>query len=471
MVGIIDYSTYTPSYRLARNLIAEQWGTKSLGGVKAVANYDQDALTMAFEVAWNLVERDETKLQHDGLYFASTTAPYWQRASSSFIAAACDLPDEIEAVDFGGSLRCGTAALRAALNAVVAGANRKVLVAVSDVRDAAPESIEEQQFGDGAAALSIGREGVIAELIEHESRSDDFLDEWRRDKDAYVSTLASRYSLERGYIANTVAIGKHILDLARLKASNIAYVALSSPDGRSHLIAAKKLGFDPKQLVDVPIADGGLTGAALSITLLCKALDKAAPGDFVLTIGHGDGADAVLFRVTDKKRKADQTSATLSPLNISTYSVYRKQRDFNRTATEEGGVISNVTLEQEERQNVRLHATRCPNCHTVQFPIAVVCVQCHNRNGLQEVKMHRRGHVFTFTKDYLYNAPVSPVGVAVVELEDGARFYCQLTDIDTEAIEIGQRVQLTLRRLKDGGKMHHYYWKCRPAGSGETTRA
>ena len=469
MVGIIDYSTYTPSCRLARNLIAEQWGTKSLGGVKAVANYDQDALTMAFEVAWNLVERDETKVQHDGLYFASTTAPFWQRGSSSFIAAACDLPDEIEAVDFGGSLRCGTAALRAALNAVVAGANRKVLVAVSDIRDAAPESIEEQQFGDGAAALSIGREGVIAELIAHGSRSDDFLDEWRRDKDAYVSSLRSRYSLERGYIANTVAIGKHILDLARLKANDIAHVALSSPDGKSHLIAAKKLGFDPKQLVEVALADGGLTGAPLPITLLCKALDKAAPGEFVLTIGHGDGADAVLFRVTDEKRKGNKTSATVSPLNIPTYSIYRKQRDFNRTATEEGGVISNVTLEQEERQNVRLHATHCPNCNTVQFPITVVCVHCHNRSGLQEIKMRRRGSIFTFTKDYLYNAPVSPVGVGVIELEDGARFYCQLTDIDTEAIEIGQRVQLTLRRLKHGGRMHHYYWKCRPVGADKTT--
>lgn len=469
MVGIIDYSTYTPSYRLARNLIAEQWGTKSLGGVKAVANYDQDALTMAFEAAWTLVERDETKVQHDGLYFASTTAPYWQRASSCFIAAACDLPDEIEAVDFGGSIRCGTGALRAALNAVVAGANRKVLVAVSDVRDAAPESIEEQQFGDGAAALAIGREEVIAELIAHGSRSDDFLDEWRRDKDSYVSTLGSRYSLERGYIANTVAIGKRILDLARLKASDINHVALSSPDGKSHLIAAKKLGFDPTQLVEVPIANGGLSGAPLPITLLCKALDKATPGEFVLTIAHGDGADAVLFRMTDEKRKADQTSATISPLNIPTYSVYRKQRDFNRTATDEGGVISNVTLEQEERQNVRLHATRCSNCKTVQFPIAVVCVQCHGRKGLQEIRMRRRGRVFTFTKDYLYNAPVSPVGVAVIELEDGARFFCQLTDIETEAIEIGQRVQLTLRRLKDGGRMHHYYWKCRPVGANETT--
>lgn len=465
MVGIIDYSTYVPSYRLARDLIAEQWGTKSVGGVKAIANYDQDALTMAFEVAWDLVEKDEAALTHDGLYFASTTAPFWQRASSSFIAAACDLPDEIETVDFGGSLRAGTSALRAALNAVVANANVKVIVTVADVRDGAPESLEEQQFGDGAAALSIGKEGVIAELIAHGSRSDDFLDEWRRDKDSYVSILSSRYSMERGYIANTVAVGKHILELARLKPSDIAHVALSSPDGRAHITAAKKLGFDPARLVEVPVSNGGLTGAPLPITLLCNALDKALPGDFILTIGHGDGADAVLFRVTNEKRKRNAVAAPASHLNIPSYSVFRKHREFNRSATEEGGVVSNVTLEQEERQHVRLHATRCPNCKVVQFPITGVCVQCQNRSGLEEIKMRRRGSVFTFTKDYLYNAPVSPVGVGVIELDDGARFYCQFTDVDTETIEIGQRVQLTLRRLRDGGKMHHYYWKCRPIES------
>jgi hydroxymethylglutaryl-CoA synthase len=468
LVGIIDFCTYIPSYRLPRDLIAEQWGTKSIGGAKAIANYDQDALTMAFEVAWNLVEQDETKLPHDGLYFASTTAPYWQRASSSFIAAACDLRDEIETVDFGGTLRCGTAALRAALNAVVAGANRKVIVAVSDVRDGAPESVEEQQFGDGAAGLCIGSEGVIAELIAHGSRSDDFHDEWRRDKDSYVSVLASRYSLERGYIANTVAIGKHILDLASLKPKDIAHLALSSPDGRSHIIAAKKLGFDISQLVDVPIANGGLTGAPLPITLLCNALEKAKPADFVLTISHGDGADAVLFRVTDQKLKRRHIPKTASPIAIPTYSVYRKLREFSRTAIEDGAVISNVTLEQEERQHVRLHATRCPKCNTVQFPLTAVCVQCQNRSGLEETRMLRRGTVFTFTKDYLYSAPVSPVVVGVIELEDGARFYCQLTDVDAETIGIGTKVQLTLRRLKDGGRMHHYYWKCRPVEDDES---
>jgi len=444
-------------------LIAEQWGTKSIGGVKAVANFDQDALTMAFESSWNLVVRDGPNEQYDGLYFASTTAPYWQRASSSFIAAACDLPDEIETVDFGGSLRSGTAALRAALNSVAAGATRKVIVTAADVREGAPESLEEQQFGDGAVALSIGSEGVVAELLAQASRSDDFFDEWRREKDSYVSALSSRFSIDRGYVANTVAIGKRILDVAHLEPCDIAFIAVSSPDGKAHVTAAKKLGFEPSQVVEVPITNRGLTGSPMPLMLLCNALDVAKPGNLVLAISHGDGADAFLFQVTNNIRVGgSDVGAAITPIQIPSYSLYRKRRDFNLNGIDEGGVMSNVTLEQEERQNVRLHATRCPKCTTVQFPLGVVCAQCQNRIGLEEIRMGRRGTVFTFTKDYLYNAPISPVVLGVIEIEDGARFYCQLTDVDAEAVRIGQRVQFTLRRLKDGGKMHHYYWKCRP---------
>jgi hydroxymethylglutaryl-CoA synthase len=461
LVGIVDYSTYIPRYRLRRDLIADQWGTKSIGGVKAVANFDEDALTHAFEAAWSVVEREGTRKSFDALYFASTTAPQWQRASSSFIAAACDLPDEIETVDFGGSLRSGTGALRAALNAVSAGANRQAIVTVADVREGAPESLEEQQFGDGAAALAIGREGVIAELITQASRSDDFFDEWRRDRDRYVSTLSSRYSTERGYIANAVAIGQQVLQTAGIKPADIARVALSAPDGRAHTVVAKKLGFAPAQVVELPINEGGLTGSPMPLALLCKALETVEPGAMVLNISHGDGADALLFRVTDEKRKDKTLSVDGPSLQIPSYAVYRKRRDFTRTGPEEGAVISNVMIEKEERQNVRLHATRCPKCETVQFPLAVVCVKCHNHDELAEVPMARRGTIFTFTKDYLHSTPNPPTVLAVIDLADGARFYCQVTDVDAEKIGIGQAVELTLRRLKEGGGMHHYYWKCR----------
>lgn len=461
MVGITDYASYVPRYRLRRDLIAEQWGAKSLGGSKAVANFDEDALTQAFEAASRVIQRPELSDSVDALYFASTTSPYWQRAASSFIAAACDLREEIETLDFGGSLRAGTGALRSAVNAVSSGSNSKVLVTASDVREGAPESVEEQIFGDAAAALVVGRERILAELIDQASLASDFFDEWRRDRDRYVTSLTSRYTTERGYLANVVSVAQRVLKSADLKPEQITFVALSSPDGRAHRVAAKKIGFAPEKLVEVPLDDGGVTGTPLPFSLLCKALDLAKSGDFILVVSYGDGADALLFRVTDTKQPRPQTRDSLT-LEVPSYGIYRRFRDFTRSAAEDGAVISNVMFEKEEKQNVRLYATRCMNCDTLQFPPTGVCVKCRNREGLQEVRLPRRGTIFTFTKDYLYAAPKLPTVLAVLELEEGARFYCQVTDIDPDKVKIGQNVELTLRRLKEGGGMHHYYWKCRP---------
>jgi len=462
LVGITDYTSYVPRHRLRRDLIAGQWGAKSLGGTKAVANYDEDALTQAYQATWSLIQRDALNDSVDALYFASTTSPYWQRAASSFIAAACDLRDEIETLDFGGSLRAGTGALRAALNAVSAGCHSRAVVTAADVREGAPESAEEQIFGDAAAALMIGREQVLAELLGQASRSDDFLDEWRRDRDRYVTVLTSRYTTERGYLANVVSVGQQVLKTAGLKPEEIGFVALSSPDGRAHNRAAQKLGFVPEQLIEEPIKEGGITGTPLALTLLCKALDQAKPGAAILVISHGDGADALLFRVTNLKQKRQGQNPDSSTIEIPSYAIYRKLRDFTRSPAEEGAAISNVMFEKEERQNVRLHATRCLSCETVQFPPTVVCLKCHSRDQLEEVGLRRRGTIFTFTRDYLYSAPNPPTVMAVVELEEGARFYCQVTDVDPDKVKIGQNVELTLRRLKEGGGMHHYYWKCRP---------
>lgn len=461
-VGIVDYATYVPRYRLRRDLIAEQWRAKSLGGTKAVANFDEDSLTLAYEAVRRLLADDKSRESIDGLFFASTTAPHWQRASSSFIAAACDLSEDVATMDVGGSLRCATTALRAALQAVGSGTHRRVAVGAADVREATPESVEEQLFGDAAAAVAIGGEGILAELIAQASRSDDFLDEWRRDRDRYVNSLSSRFSTERGFEANVVAVVRRLLEDTGTKPSEVNQLALYSPDGRAHLSAAKKLGFQMEQVVDVPVASAGVTGAAMPLALLCAALDRAEPNQLIMVVGYGDGADALLFRAAGGQKKSRAAPSHDRTLDVPTYSLYRKLRDFTRSGTEDGAVVSNVLLEKEDRQNVRLHATRCPRCGTVQFPLSKICVKCQAREGLEEVAMARRGKVFTFTRDYLYLAPNPPTVMAVVELEDGARFYCQMTDVEPDEVKIGQAVDLSLRRMKEGGGMHHYYWKCRP---------
>jgi uncharacterized OB-fold protein len=48
-------------------------------------------------------------------------------------------------------------------------------------------------------------------------------------------------------------------------------------------------------------------------------------------------------------------------------------------------------------------------------------------------------------------------GMAVVELDGGARFYGQV--VPSGSVEIGQRVRLVPRRLHLGGGAVQYFWK------------
>lgn len=51
----------------------------------------------------------------------------------------------------------------------------------------------------------------------------------------------------------------------------------------------------------------------------------------------------------------------------------------------------------------------------------------------------------------------------VAEMEGGGRFYAQFTDADAREVSIGMPVELTFRRLHEGGGLVHYFWKFRPA--------
>jgi 3-hydroxy-3-methylglutaryl CoA synthase/uncharacterized OB-fold protein len=462
MIGIANYSVYVPRRRMRRETIAAAWGTPGLPGCKAVVNFDEDSLTMAQSAAWPLIQAGGA----EALSFASTTAPYWQRSAASLIAAACDLPARTATSDFGASLRAGTMALRAALDAVAAGSVRTALVTAADCREGAPESAEEMLFGDAAAAVAVGRDGLAAELVAAVSRSDDFPDEWRRDTDAQVRSFASKYSLTRGYTENVVAVGRALFEKAGVQPEQIARAALTSSDGRAHIAAAKALGIPAERVEDVHARDIGITGAGMPLFLLAQAIDRAQAGDLILAIAYGDGADGFLFRALGGGARLRPAGPILEyglehGMEYSTYQIYRKLREYGR-ATAGGAEISNVLLRREETQNVRLHGSLCPQCGMLQFPIAKVCGSCHRHGGLMEKPLARRGRLFTFTKDFLYNAPVEPTVMAVVDLEGGGRFLCQMTDADPATVEIGMEVELVLRRMREGAGDHYYYWKCRP---------
>ncbi len=298
MTGIISYGAYIPIYRMSQELLAGVWGSAAGRGEKAIANSDEDSITMAVEAALDCLG-DIDRQSIDGLYFASTTPPYREKQSASIIAVACDLRRDIFTADFTDSLRAGASAIRAALDAVAAGSAKRVLVVVSDCRIPPPNSAFEAIFGAGAAAFLIGDSEVAVEIEGAHVISSDFIDIWRKDKDTYIRTWEDRFVTEQGYTAHVREAVAGLMQRCKAKAEDISKAAFYAPDARSHAAMARALGLDAKAQVQEPLfGTVGNTGAALAPMTLVAALEDAKPGDRLLFASYGDGADAQLLRVS-----------------------------------------------------------------------------------------------------------------------------------------------------------------------------
>src|SRR5262245_18843358 len=224
MVGIGCYGAYIPALRLDRRLIEQAWGARQPKGEVAVANYDEDALTLAIEAAMSCLGDPPTPVS--GAYVATTSAPYAEKQLASVLATACDLPRAIFTADFAGSARAGVSATLAALRAVQAGAAPSVLVAAADVRIAGPESELEGVLGDGAAALTIADHDVIAEFVDAASVAEEFTHTWRTDTQRAVQVAGGRFANTYGYGRDLGAAIRALLERQRLEPKAIDALAL-----------------------------------------------------------------------------------------------------------------------------------------------------------------------------------------------------------------------------------------------------
>ena len=94
MTGITSYGAYIPRLRLQRNAIgqANAWfapGSAKAKGERGMANWDEDAVTMAVEAARDCLPAADAIADRafvDGAYFASTTMPFADRQNAGIVA-------------------------------------------------------------------------------------------------------------------------------------------------------------------------------------------------------------------------------------------------------------------------------------------------------------------------------------------------------------------------------------------------
>src|SRR3546814_20062841 len=111
-----------PRRRLQRAAVfeANRWfapGLKGLAkGERAIANWDEDSITMGVEAARGALggfDRDAMR----SLLFASTSFPFLDRLNGGVVKEALNLGDQVAEIDIGGSQRAGTSILLQAFTA------------------------------------------------------------------------------------------------------------------------------------------------------------------------------------------------------------------------------------------------------------------------------------------------------------------------------------------------------------------
>ena len=470
MAGIISYGGYIPALRLNRKLMADAWGRSSVGGERSVANNDEDSITMAVEAAANCLN-NRNREEIEGLFFASTTAPYQEKMSSTLIATVLDLKREVVTADFANSLRSGTAMLKAGMDAVKSGSVRNMLVTAADCRIAYPKSDYEQTFGDGAAALLLGDGDPVATFEGSYSISNEMVDVWRNPEDKYVKTWEGRFILEEGYTAHMKEAVLGVMQKCNLTPAAIAKVILPAPNSRTPKDLATLLGFDLKTQVQDPlISNVGYCGTAQPLMMLVAALEEAKAGDLILLASYGDGADAMIFKVTDHIGKSAPKYAVSTLLEskvmVPSYVRFLSYRGvIEAQPGEPFRLFPSATVSWRERKStLRCHAGRCRQCGCITFPVQRICYNCRSKDDYEEVRVSgMTGEIFTFTRDNLGGRSDDPVIIqTVAELENGLRFYGIMTDCDPDSIDLGTQVELTFRRLYEGAGFHNYFWKLKP---------
>lgn len=468
MIGIKSYGAYIPVYRLSANELARAWGGRGGKGEIAVANYDEDSITMAVEATVDCLSGMEYSIA-DGLYFASTTPPYDEKLSASIVAAAADMRDDLFTLDLGNTLRAGTSAIKAAHDAIKSGSAKNILVTAADCRLAPPSSEFEPVFGDGAAAFLIGDSDVAVAIECSHSISSDFLDVWKRSEDTYVRTWEDRFILEHGYGEKLQQVISDLLKKCGLTLQDFAKIVYYAPDAKSHGRMVKRLKLDPDKVQDPMFDSVGNTGAAFAPMMLVAALEEAKPGDRILWASYGDGADAFVLQVTDEIEKVRERRGIRrhldSKMEIPNYEKYIRFRNLMQgEADRRPQYISSLPMMWRDRKQVlSLHGGRCRSCGNIQFPIQRICAYCQAKDDYEEVRLaDGKATVFTFSMDDRALEVDPPRVWTIDDFDDGGRIYCTMTDRDTTQIEIGMRVEMTFRKIHDGAGLHNYFWKCRP---------
>ncbi len=465
MNGIVGFGTYVPYFRLERTAINEALGKGGSQGQRAVASYDEDAMTMSVEAARHLLLAVPEGTSASSLVFATSSPPYLDKTNATAVHAALGLDHAVPAFDAIGSVRSASGAVRQALTST-----ETTLVAIGDVRTGLAGSSDERDGGDAAVALLIGPgtgAPVIAEYLGGASATREFLDRWRVPGASYSRVWEERFGEHEYVPLGNQALGS-ALKQAGIDASAVDQLIVSGTHARAARGVIAQSGVAGR--TDDLSATVGNTGAAHPWLLLSNALEQATPGQVIAVVVLADGADAFVFRTTDAIASfhspvtvAEQVAGGRADLAYARFLAWRGFLAEEPPRRPDPVAPASPVAARNEEWKFGFAASRCQECGLRHLPPTRVCANCGAIDHMDRERLaDTAATVATFTVDRLAYTPSPPLVAAVVDFDGGGRFRCEVTDVDPSSVAIGDRVEMTFRKTHTANGVHNYFWKARP---------
>lgn len=477
MAGILAYGAYVPRMRLQRSVVyaANRWfapGLKGLArGERAIANWDEDSITMAVEAARDCLDgRDRAAIAT--VMIASTTLPYLDRQNAGIVKEALNLPDAVGALDVGGSQRAGTSMLMQALRTATADA--PVLALSADQRQARPASEAELVNGDAAAAFLIGAEDGVAKFLGSHSVTADFVDHYRAAGEDYDYDWETRWVRDEGHARLGGGAIAGALKKFGIPAAEITHLVVGIPGRGAGATLAKMAGIAAEAVRDDLSTTLGNAGTAHPLVMLAHALETARAGEKILVLGFGQGADVLLFEATGAAARplfgvSGWLARSAKEENYMKYLAFNGQLRLELGKRAEFSQRPVLTALYRNRKTVLgLVGGRCTRTGTVEYPRSEISV---NQNepavGTQEdyPLADCLARVLTYTADSLTYTPDPPNYYGMVEFEGGGRMLTEFTDATPDSVSVGapMRMMFRIKAEDEQTGFTKYFWKAVPA--------
>ncbi|USZ76416.1 zinc ribbon domain-containing protein [Halorussus vallis] len=478
---------YAPRFRISAEAFEEAWGQFHAAGVnsKAVPDADEDAVTMAYEAATRALGAAERAGEEVAfLAFASTTPPLAEEDLTVRLGGMLGVPADATRHVFTGSTRAGTRALEAAFSAGpwrARGDQKEVrddqadavgLVVAADCPRGELDSAEDHAAGTGAAAFVLSESGDAEVVSRAEYAAEYPGTRFRRaGGDAVEGLGVTSYDRQ----AFTEALAGAVTQFEGVGA-DLDAAAVQAPDGKLPYRAAGALGVETETIQRAAtVHELGDTGAASVPLGLAKALAQGDRRVLAASFGSGAGADALLVEVAGDGVASE---LAIDGGDAVSYAEYLRKRGEVTSGPPSGGgaYVSVPSWRRSLDQRHRLVAGRCPECGALNFPPEGACNACKTLvEEYEDVRLTGEGTVEAATVISQGGAPPEfaeqqaqsgDFGVVVVALEgpdgDSASVPAQVVGPASESLDIGDRVETTMRRIYTQEGVTRYGFKVRP---------